>query len=87
MQLAEGSVVKSIAGHDRGIYSVVVGFEKGFPVIADGKLRKIEKPKRKNPKHLIVTTRIVLLSEKHSNRALREELWPYQPYGGAMSDA
>ena len=47
-----GSICYSTAGRDRGRYFIVVGMEDGFAYIADGKLRKIEKPKKKKLMHL-----------------------------------
>ena len=85
MQLTEGSVVKSTAGHDRGRFGVVIAFRDGWPLLADGKERKLEQPKRKNPKHLIVTRETLNLSEIHGNTMLRRMLWPFQ-YGGRQPD-
>ncbi len=81
MQLTEGSVVKSTAGHDKGRFGVVVGFQNDWPLIADGKERKLEHPKRKNPKHLVGSRERLDLSEIHGNTKLRRMLWPFQ-YGG-----
>ncbi len=85
MQLTEGSVVKSSAGHDKGFFGVVVGFRDGWPLVADGKTRKLNRPKRKNPKHLIVTREKLDLCEIHGNTMLRRLLWPFQ-YGGRQPD-
>jgi len=49
--IAAGMVVKSMAGHDSGSYYAVMRVENGFAYIADGKLRKVERPKKKNPLH------------------------------------
>lgn len=57
MNLLQGSVIKSIAGHDKNCYFVVVKVEDGYVYIADGKERKLEKPKRKNIKHIMVTSK------------------------------
>lgn len=81
MQLTEGSVVKSTAGHDAGSYGVVMGFMDGWPLVADGKHRLLGRPKRKNPKHLVVLRQTFVLSEIHSDKMLRRLLWPFQ-YGG-----
>ena len=43
-----GSVVLANAGRDKGRYFVAVAASGGFVYIADGKERKLEKPKRKN---------------------------------------
>ena len=74
MQLTEGSVVRSIAGRDKGDAGIVVGFDRGWPLIADGRTRKIERPKRKNPKHLAVTREIIDLSLVTGNQTLKRLL-------------
>ena len=81
MQLTEGSVVRSTAGHDKGCFGVVVGFQNGWPLIADGKERKLEHPKRKNPRHLAGTREKLDLQKIQGNRMLRRALWPFR-YGG-----
>ncbi|MBR1393908.1 MAG: KOW domain-containing RNA-binding protein [Ruminococcus sp.] len=47
-----GSVVKALAGREKGRTFVAVAADGGFVYIADGKERKLERPKRKNPKHI-----------------------------------
>ena len=48
-----GQVVRSKAGRDRDKTFVVVGFEdEQYLYIADGDLRKVDKPKKKKIKHL-----------------------------------
>ncbi len=49
-----GCVVTSVAGRDEGREFVVLDLTKDgqYAVIADGKLRKVEKPKTKKLKHL-----------------------------------
>lgn len=47
-----GQLVCSNAGRDRGHHYIVVGLEDGRVLVADGKTRKLENPKRKNPMHL-----------------------------------
>lgn len=61
--IAAGMVVKSMAGHDSGSYYAVMRVENGFAYIADGKLRKVERPKKKNPLHLQKTLTTVELAE------------------------
>jgi len=49
----EGDFVVSLAGRDRGrTFIVTKDCGDGYVLIADGKLRKVEKPKRKKQKHL-----------------------------------
>ena len=49
-----GDIVKSISGHDKNQYFIVVSIDKnGYFAIIDGDTRKRNKPKKKNPKHLL----------------------------------
>ena len=54
-----GQVVLSKAGKDSGSFYAVVLEEKDFAYIADGRLRKVEKPKRKRKKHLAPTKTVL----------------------------
>ncbi len=47
-----GDIVLSEAGRDGGSFLVVIGREGNFAEIADGDLRKMDKLKKKNIKHL-----------------------------------
>ena len=71
--IAAGMVVKSMAGHDSGSYYAVIRAEHGFAYIADGKLCKVEKPKKKNPLHLQKTLVTVELADI-TNKKLRSAL-------------
>ena len=59
MNIQKGLVVKSTAGRDQGGYYVAVEAEDRFVFIANGKERKLEKPKRKNVKHISPTHRLI----------------------------
>lgn len=74
MELKVGQVVKSLAGHDKGDYAVIAGFENDKVLVCDGKHRLIEKPKRKNPKHLEATEMFLLKDSMATNRKLRKTL-------------
>ena len=58
LDLNVGSIVRSVAGRDAKRIFVVISVEEdsgengGYVWIADGKLRKIETPKRKKLRHL-----------------------------------
>ena len=43
----------SAAGHDRGTLYLVLKEDGNSVLLADGKLRKLSRPKRKNRKHVI----------------------------------
>ena len=51
-----GQIVISNAGHDRDSHLVVIGHEgENFVFVADGRLRTVEKPKRKKLRHVLRT--------------------------------
>ena len=47
-----GAVVLSTQGRDKGMYFVVVSVEKDVVYLADGGMRKLNAPKKKNVKHV-----------------------------------
>jgi ribosomal protein L14E/L6E/L27E len=73
MDLVKGMVVISRAGRDKGYPLAVVGFDGDTVLVADGKERPLERPKRKNPKHLAGTNKTVQV-EGVSDKALRRAL-------------
>lgn len=52
MSLIVSDVVVSINGRDSGKTFFVTGVDGDYALIADGKVRRLEKPKRKKQKHL-----------------------------------
>ena len=74
MKFELGQVVKSLAGHDKGDYAVIAGFEKDKVLVCDGKHRLLEKPKLKNPKHLEGTEMFLTKDSMATNRKLRKTL-------------
>ena len=71
--IAAGMVVKSMAGHDSGSYYAVMRVDNGYAYIADGKLRKVESPKKKNPLHLQKTSKVIDVTDI-TNKKLRTAL-------------
>lgn len=53
MVIELADIVRAMCGRDRGKFFVVTKVDGGFAFIADGRGRRLEKPKRKNLKHLI----------------------------------
>lgn len=83
--LQKGQVVKSKAGRDRNRVFVILDIvDDSFVLIADGDLRKLDSPKKKKIKHLIVYNTILkefinmLKSNKKINDAtVRKLLEPF----------
>ena len=48
MNIQKGSVVRALAGRDKDGFFVVLGVKGSHALIADGKRRQIQNPKRKN---------------------------------------
>lgn len=73
MEFVSGMVVISSAGHDSGSWFAVTGADERYVYIADGKERKLAKPKRKNKKHIRktdLTVDIAAMTDKGLRRAL-----------------
>ena len=47
-----GNLAKSKAGHDKDKIYVIIGEDDEYVYLSDGDLKKIEKPKKKNKKHV-----------------------------------
>lgn len=77
-QIERGSIVLPLAGHDKGIYHVVLEITAtGFALVADGKHRTAEKPKKKNLKHLMVLNQKIPEAELKTNKSIRKQLFVY----------
>lgn len=75
MNITAGTVVISRAGHDCGRAMLVVRTDGEFLFVADGKERKLDKPKKKNRKHVRATSRVIEpagLTDRSLRRTLRE---------------
>ena len=57
MSISKGDVVVSLAGRDKGKLFFVLNTDGQFAILADGKVRKLEKPKRKKLRHIQIATR------------------------------
>ncbi len=69
-----GRVVISNAGRDKTKLMVVVKETENYLLVCDGKERPVERPKRKNPKHLKPTKLYLEAHQLETNRALRKAL-------------
>ncbi|MBQ8648654.1 MAG: KOW domain-containing RNA-binding protein [Clostridia bacterium] len=73
-----GRIVCSKAGRDKDDFAVVVGSEGNFLLICDGKQRPLERPKRKNIKHLAFTGTYFEEDSFKTNKQLRKSLAIYR---------
>ena len=69
-----GRVVISKAGRDKTKAMVIVKETENYLLVCDGKERLVERPKRKNPKHLKFTNTYLEAHQLETNRALRKAL-------------
>ena len=58
-----GRVVISKSGRDKNTWFVVIKVENQYVYIVDGKVRKLENPKKKNLKHLQKTNMFLNIDE------------------------
>ena len=78
--MERGAVVRAKAGKEKGGAYVVVGqIDDRSVLIADGRNRTIEKPKKKNVAHLQRTNTVI--DEISTNRQLRTFLSSWQQGG------
>ena len=85
MDIAKSNIVRSDAGRDRGKLFVVLAVEGEYLLLADGKSRKVEAPKRKKRRHVLFVaddeTRLsekIKREEKITNSELRRALAEYR---------
>lgn len=74
MAYEKGRVVRSIAGRDKDRFMAVTDCIQGVCLVCDGKERPLERPKRKNAKHLAATQCFLNEEQMMTNRALRKAL-------------
>jgi len=69
-----GQVVFSKRGRDAGRLYVVTGMMQNFCCIADGRYRKLQNPKKKNPRHLVFTGDFLEPDQYQFNKTLWKAL-------------
>lgn len=81
MEIDKSSLVVSKAGRDQGQLFYVIDTDEQYVYLADGKSRRLEKPKRKKRKHIEQIPRTesriaekIRNGEKVLNSELRKEL-------------
>ena len=81
MDISKSDIIMSLAGRDKGKLFYVMDTEDNYVLIADGKGRKLENPKRKKLKHVRRVSRTetrvalkILQGDKVLNSELRRDL-------------
>ena len=84
MDIVKSNIVKSTAGRDEGDLFFVLDIQEEFLLLADGKRRRVENPKRKKCKHVAfvgeshsVVAEKIRSSEKITNSELRKAIAAY----------
>jgi ribosomal protein L14E/L6E/L27E len=84
MRIDIADVVISLNGRDEGKHFLVIGTEGEYSMIANGKNRRAERPKRKKNKHLLLedktdgpTAQKLISGEKVTNNEIRRALAGY----------
>jgi len=85
MEIAISNIVRSDAGRDKGKLFIVLAVQGEYLLLADGKSRKVETPKRKKRRHVLFVaaeqTRVsekIISKEKVTNSELRRTLAAYR---------
>ena len=85
MEIAKSDIVRSDAGRDQGKLFIVLAVEGEYLLLADGKGRRVEAPKRKKRRHVLFvsedSSRLadkIKRSEKITNSELRRTLAAYR---------
>lgn len=84
MGIEKADIVISLNGRDEGKRFLVIGTKGDYSLLADGKNRRVEKPKRKKNKHLkledkadsVIAGRLIN-GEKVTNNEIRRFLAQY----------
>lgn len=77
VDIKAGSLVFVTAGRGKGNLFVATDAHDGFVFIADGRKRKLENPKRKNPKHISPAGEILSITGL-TNKKLRRLINEYK---------
>ncbi len=69
-----GGFAKSIAGHDSGQYYVIINLDDEYAYLVDGKIRTLDRPKKKKRKHIILPEQFdPELSDKMIRQTIKNE--------------
>ena len=73
-----GQIVSSKAGRDKNYFLVIVKEDGASVYVCDGKERPLERPKRKNVKHLNFTNTVLEEDSYRTNKSLKKAIAVYK---------
>ena len=73
-----GQIVCSKRGRDKGYFLVVVEETENYVLVCDGKERPLDRPKKKNVKHLSFTSTVLQAQCFRTDKQLRKSLAIYR---------
>jgi len=73
-----GQIVCSKKGRDKGHFLVVVSESENTVYVCDGKERPLERPKKKNVKHVSFTNTCLETESFRTNKSLKKSLAVYR---------
>ncbi|MGN1111881.1 MAG: hypothetical protein ACI4RP_01640 [Acutalibacteraceae bacterium] len=74
MDFEKGLVVRAKNGRDKNRFFVVISCDGEYAYIADGKTRRLERPKRKNIKHLFTTNTVIPVDSINTDKLIKAQL-------------
>ena len=80
MDCVRGQIMRSLKGHDKGDFQVVLKTDGPYAYMADGKRRKVEAPKKKKRMHLAPTGTVLGEESLSTNRRIRTALMEYRAH-------
>ena len=78
MESRKGLVVRSVAGHDKGSFQVVIDESDGYVFLCDGKNHPLDRLKKKKLIHLRVTNTVLEEKNLETNKSIRLALKPFR---------
>ncbi|MBQ3093156.1 MAG: KOW domain-containing RNA-binding protein [Clostridia bacterium] len=82
MELKIGTVVRTLSGHDKYLFQVIIDiietkYKNKFVLLCDGKSHKLEKPKKKNSIHIALTNTVLEENLLKTDKSIRNALKPF----------
>ncbi len=80
MEAKRGQIMRSLAGHDKGDFQVILKLDGKLAYVADGKRRRLEAPKKKKLMHMAATGTVLGEESLSTNRQIRTALAKFREH-------